>query len=41
MLQYGDSSSPFKKSYPCVGLREVFYDATSDLLIQNRVSIQF
>jgi len=41
MLQYGDTSAPFKKSYPSVGLREIFYDSTSDLLIQSQTSIQF
>jgi len=41
MLQYGDTSAPFKKSYPSVGLREIFYDSVSDLLIQNQTSIQF
>lgn len=41
MLQYGDTSAPFKKSYPSVGLREIFYDSVSDLLIQQQTSIQF
>lgn len=41
MLQYGDTSAPFKKSYPSVGLREIFYDSTTDLLVQNQTSIQF
>jgi len=41
MLQYGDTSAPFKKSYPSVGLREIFYDSVSDLLVQNQTSIQF
>jgi NADH:ubiquinone oxidoreductase subunit C len=41
MLQYGDNSSPFKKTSPCVGLRELFYDSTTDLLIQTPVTIQF
>jgi NADH:ubiquinone oxidoreductase subunit C len=41
MLQYGDTSAPFQKSFPCIGIREIFYDSTSDLLIQNPVTIQF
>lgn len=41
MLQYGDTSAPFKKSYPSVGLREIFYDSVSDLLVQQQTSIQF
>ena len=41
MLQYGDTSAPLKKSFPSIGIREIFYDTSSDLLIQNPVSIQF
>lgn len=41
MLQYGDTSAPMKKSFPSIGLREIFYDSVSDLLIQNPVTIQF
>lgn len=41
MLQYGDTTAPFKKSYPSIGLREIFYDSVSDLLVQNQTSIQF
>ena len=40
MLQYGDSSSPFQKSFPSIGLREMFYDPIKDTLIQNPVSVQ-
>jgi NADH:ubiquinone oxidoreductase subunit C len=40
MLQYGDSSSPLKKSFPSIGLREMFYDPVKDIVIQNPVSIQ-
>lgn len=40
MLQYGDSSSPLKKSFPSIGLREMFYDPIKDIVIQNPVSIQ-
>lgn len=41
LLPYGDSTSPMLKSFPSIGTREIFYDATTDLLIQNPVSIQF
>ncbi len=41
MLQYGDTTSPMKKSYPSIGLREVFYDSITDSIVQNPVSIQF
>ena len=41
LLPYGDSSSPMTKSFPSIGSREIFYDSTTDLLIQNPVSIQF
>jgi NADH:ubiquinone oxidoreductase subunit C len=40
MLQYGDSSSPLKKSFPSIGLREMFYDPVKDIVVQNPVSIQ-
>jgi len=41
MLQYGDNSTPMIKSYPTIGDREIYYDSTSDYLIQTPVSIQF
>lgn len=41
MLTYGDTSAPMRKSFPSIGIKEVFYDSVSDLLIQNPVSIQF
>jgi len=41
LLQYGDTTAPMKKSFPSIGLREVFYDSSTDLIIQNPVSIQF
>ena len=41
MLQYGDTSAPMQKTFPSVGIREIFYDSVSDLLIQNPVSLQF
>ena len=40
MLQYGDTSTPFRKSYPSVGTKEVFYDSVTDTLVQLPVSIQ-
>ena len=40
MLQYGDSSAPFQKSFPSVGLREMFYDPLKDTIIQNAVTVQ-
>ena len=40
MLQYGDTSAPFQKGFPSVGLKEVFYDANSDLIVQLPVSLQ-
>lgn len=41
MLQYGDTSAPLQKAFPSIGVREIFYDSTTDLLIQSPVSIQF
>ena len=40
MLQYGDSTSPFQKSFPSIGVKELFYSATKDTLVQNHVSVQ-
>jgi len=40
MLQYGDTSSPFRKSYPSIGTKEMFYDGLNDLIVQSPVSIQ-
>lgn len=40
MLQYGDSNAPFRKSFPSIGTREMFYDGASDLISQNPVSTQ-
>ena len=40
MLQYGDSSAPFRKSYPSIGLKETLYDSVTDTLVQVPVSIQ-
>lgn len=41
MLQYGDTSAPFQKSYPSIGTREVYYDTVTDSLIQSPITIQF
>ena len=40
MLQYGDSSFPFKKLFPTIGLKEMYYEPVKDTLIQNPVTIQ-
>jgi NADH:ubiquinone oxidoreductase subunit C len=40
MLQYGDSSLPFQKSFPSLGLTEVFYNPIKDTLINSPISIQ-
>jgi len=40
MLQYGDASTPFRKSYPSIGVKETFYDSVTDVLTQVPVSIQ-
>lgn len=41
MLPYGDTSAPMRKSFPSIGIKEIFYDSVTDLLIQNPVSLQF
>ena len=40
MLQYGDASHPFKKSFPSIGLKEMFYDPIKDTIVQNPLSVQ-
>lgn len=40
MLQYGDTSAPFQKGFPSIGLKEVFYDSNSDLIVQLPISLQ-
>ena len=40
MLQYGDSSSPFQKSFPSIGLKEMYYNPVKDTIIQNKLSLQ-
>lgn len=40
MLQYGDSSSPFQKSFPAIGLKEMFYSSVRDVIVQSPVTLQ-
>lgn len=40
MLQYGDSSAPFQKSFPSIGLKEMFYNPIKDTIVQNPISLQ-
>ena len=40
MLQYGDSSTPFRKSSPSIGFRETVYDILSDTVTQVRIGSQ-
>ena len=40
MLQYGDSTGPFQKSFPSIGTKEMFYNPIKDTIIQNPVSLQ-
>jgi len=40
MLQYGDTSIPFQKLFPSIGLKELYYDPVKDTLIQNPVTLQ-
>ena len=40
MLQYGDNSAPFQKSFPAMGIQELFYDARTDSLSQRPVDHQ-
>jgi uncharacterized iron-regulated protein len=40
MLQYGDSTAPFQKSFPSIGIKETFYESLRDTVIQNPISIQ-
>jgi len=41
MLQYGDASSPFQKSFPTIGLKEMYYNPVKDTIVQSPLSIQF
>ena len=40
MLQYGDASAPFRKSYPSIGTKEIVFDSVTDTLTQNSLSLQ-
>lgn len=40
MLQYGDTTAPFQKLFPSIGVKELFYDPLKDTLIQKNVSVQ-
>ena len=40
MLSYGDSSTPLRKSIPSIGLKEVAFDASNDMLVQTPVMVQ-
>ena len=40
MLQYGDSSVPFQKSFPTIGLVEIFYNPIKDTLVHNPTTLQ-
>jgi NADH:ubiquinone oxidoreductase subunit C len=40
MLQYGDSTAPFQKSFPSIGIKELFYSPIKDTLVQNHISVQ-
>ena len=40
MLQYGDSSTPFRKVYPSIGLTELVYDTVTDTLVHVPTSSQ-
>ena len=40
MLQYGDTSTPLKKTFPTIGFRETSYDIVSDSVVQNRLDVQ-
>lgn len=41
LLMYGDTSMPILKAFPSIGVRELFFDATVDTLIQVPVTVQF
>jgi NADH:ubiquinone oxidoreductase subunit C len=40
MLQYGDNTTPFQKSFPSIGLKEMYYNPIKDTIIQNPITIQ-
>jgi len=40
LLQYGDSTIPFQKIFPVVGIHEVYYNSTKDTLVQQHITFQ-
>jgi NADH:ubiquinone oxidoreductase subunit C len=40
MLQYGDSSTPFNKSFPSIGTNELVYNPINDTINQVPISVQ-
>lgn len=40
MLQYGDSTAPFQKSFPSIGMTEMYYNPIKDTIVQNPISVQ-
>jgi len=40
MLQYGDTTTPFLKSAPSIGFKEVYYDSVSDILLEAPITLQ-
>ena len=40
MLQFGDVTAPLQKSFPTIGLRDMFYDPVKQTLVQGGSSIQ-
>jgi len=40
MLQYGDSTAPFKKNSPSIGFKEMFFEPTKDTLVQVPIGLQ-
>jgi NADH:ubiquinone oxidoreductase subunit C len=40
MLQYGDTTTPFQKSAPSIGFKEVYYDTVSDVLLETPITLQ-
>ena len=39
MLQYGETSSPLKKSFPSIGYKEVFYSPNVDMVVQKEITV--
>jgi NADH-quinone oxidoreductase subunit C len=40
LLQYGDSTTPFQKIYPVIGIYELYFNPTKDTLVQQPVTFQ-